>query len=225
MKINGYRRSLDKSLPIGIVIRAMKNARNSILKAATELFAGKGYAGTSIREICKAAGITKPVLYYHFQSKEHMYQELMLDIFSRTKKNLQTLSEFPGNLRDRLVWYIHSEFTNSKEDPNSVRLLFRMMFSPEGEYPSFNFLKECQRERISISKMIREHNANCTSQKSELISTALMGMMLIEILEYFFTSRSSLTRGRAEKLVDLILPSAVTAKKQVPKCIAAGGRA
>ncbi len=202
----------------------MKNARDAILNAAKGLFARKGYAGTSIREICQAAGITKPVLYYHFDSKEHMYQELMLDIFSRTKKNLQTLSEFPGNLRDKLVWYIYSEFNNSKEDPNSVRLLFRMMFSPEGEYPSFNFLQECQRERFTIAKMIREHDRDSSSQDSELISTALMGMVLIEILEYFFTGRSSLTRGKAEKLVDMILPDASPKKNALPKGIAAGGR-
>jgi AcrR family transcriptional regulator len=168
--------------------------------------------------------VTKPVLYYHFQSKEQMYEELMLDIFSRTKKNLQTLSEFPGNLRSKLVWYIHSEFNNSKEDPDSVRLLFRMMFSPEGEYPSFNFLQECQRERVTIARMIREHDRACSAQDSELISTALMGMMLIEILEHFFTGRSSLTRGKAEKLVDMILPSAARNKKSVPKGIAVGGR-
>lgn len=202
----------------------MKNAREGILSAATKLFARNGYAGTSIREICKATGVTKPVLYYHFKGKEHMYRELMLDIFSRTKKNLQTLSEYPGSLRDRLVWYVYSEFNNSKEDPDSVRLLFRMMFSPEGEYPSFNFLQECQRERVVISKLIREHNRSCSPQDSELISTALIGMVLIEILEYFFTGRSSLTRGKAEKLVDLILPSAVSTKKSTAKCKAVGDR-
>jgi TetR/AcrR family transcriptional regulator len=185
----------------------VKRTRNAILNAATQLFAQKGYAGSSIREICQAAAITKPVLYYHFRSKEHLYEELMLDIFNQTRKNLLLLSSFRGSLRDRLILYVSSEFSNSKKDPNSVRLLFRMMFSPEGEYPNFNFVREFKRERMEIAKFISEKSAGGLSRDPELISTALMGMMLIEILEYFFTGRRTLTRRTAEKLVDLLLPS------------------
>ena len=113
----------------------MKKARNSILNAAMEIFALKGYAGSSIREICHAAGVTKPVLYYHFRSKEHLYQELMLDIFNQTRKNLLKLSKYRGPLRERLVLYVSSEFRKCRKDPDNVRFLFRSMFAPEGEYP------------------------------------------------------------------------------------------
>ena len=40
------------------------------------------------------------------------------------------------------------------------------------------------------------------------MSSALMGVMLIRILEYFFTGRPTLSRRTAEKLVDLLMPSA-----------------
>ena len=52
----------------------MPGGREAILKAAMRLFAKKGYAGASTREICETAGITKPVLYYHFRSKQHLYR-------------------------------------------------------------------------------------------------------------------------------------------------------
>ena len=159
----------------------------------------------SIREICQTAGVTKPVLYYHFRGKEHLYQELMLDIFNQTRKNLLRLSEYRGSLRDRLVLYVSSEFRNCRKDPNSVRLLFRMMFSPEGEYPHFNFVEEFKREREVIAQFISKNMSKRNREISELISGALMGMMLIQILEYFFTGRRTLTRRTAEKLVDLLL--------------------
>jgi AcrR family transcriptional regulator len=186
----------------------MKNTRITILNAAMELFAQHGYAGCSIREICKQAGVTKPVLYYHFRSKEHLYQELMLDIFNQTKKDLLRLSMSQGLLRERLVQYVHSQFISSKKDPYSVRLLFRMMFSPEGEYPYFNFVKEFKRERKEIAGLIREEYLNMRQPDPELISTALMGMMLIVTLEYLFTGRRTLTSSMAEKVVDLVLPLA-----------------
>ncbi len=202
----------------------MKKARISILNAAVELFAKKGYAGSSIREICSSAGVTKPVLYYHFRSKEHLYHELMLDLFTQTRKNLLRLASFKGSLRDRLILYVSSEFRNSKRDPNGVRLLFRMMFSPEGEYPHFNFVQEFQRERMTIAGLIREVGSGRTARDPELISTALMGMMLIEILEYFFTGRRTLTHRKAEQLVDLLLPFSYSTYSPLPVGIAGRAR-
>jgi AcrR family transcriptional regulator len=194
----------------------MKSARESILKAAMGLFAEKGYAGCSIREICQMAGVTKPVLYYHFQSKEDLYQELMVDIFSQTQKNLRRISRFDGSLRDRLILYVSAELSNCQKDPNSVRLLFRMMFSPEGEYPDFNFVEEFQRERKAIAAHIKQQNARDSGSQSELISTALMGMILITILEHLFTGRRTLTRRTAEQLVDLLLPPPMPSESTIP---------
>jgi AcrR family transcriptional regulator len=192
----------------------MRRARDTILNVAMEIFAQKGYAACSIREICQAAGVTKPVLYYHFRSKEHLYQELMLDIFNQTRKNLLRLSNSRGPLRKRLVRYVASEFNNSRKDPDSVRLLFRMMFSPEGEYPYFNFVEEFKRERKIIAGFIKDGSDRGSRRADpELISTALMGMMLIEILEYLFTGRRTLTLRNAGRLVDLLLSASAAVKK------------
>ena len=202
----------------------MKNARNTILNVAMELFAQLGYAGCSIREICKRSNVTKPVLYYHFHSKEHLYQELMLDIFNQTRKDLMRLSKSQELLRDRLIQYVHSQFMNSRKDPNSVRLLFRMMFSPEGEYPYFNFVREFKRERKEIAGFIKEQYPKMRQPDPELVSTALMGMMLIAILEFLFTGRRTLTRSMAEKLVDLVLPISAASVRSLPNGIEKGGR-
>ncbi len=202
----------------------MRGARNAILNIAMELFARKGYAGCSIREICKAAGVTKPVLYYHFRSKEHLYQELMLDIFNQTRKNLLRLSKFRGSLRDRLILYVSTEFHNSQRDPNTIRLLFRMMFAPEGEYPHFNFLEEFKRERSVVAGFIREQDRDGNHRDPELIATALMGVMLMQILEYLFTRRRTLTRRNAERLVDLLLPSSFPVGNSIPAGIEGSDR-
>ena len=47
-----------------------------IVLAAGECFAKKGYSGTSTREISEKAGVSKSLLHYHFQSKEHILFEL-----------------------------------------------------------------------------------------------------------------------------------------------------
>ncbi len=49
------------------------SVRQRLLRAASDLFAQKGYAATTVREIVAAVGVTKPVLYYYFGSKEGLY--------------------------------------------------------------------------------------------------------------------------------------------------------
>ena len=46
-----------------------QRSRQAILDAAARLFAERGYAGTSVDAIVRAAGITKGGLYFHFSSK------------------------------------------------------------------------------------------------------------------------------------------------------------
>jgi AcrR family transcriptional regulator len=185
----------------------MKNARETIINEAMRLFAEKGYAGCSIREICQAAGVTKPVLYYHFQGKENLYQELMLDIFDHTRKNLRRLANSNESVRDRLVEFVASEFTDCKKDTNSIRLIFRMMFSPEEGYPYFNFVEEYIREREIVADCMRnDQEENAGRKDPEMTSTALMGVMLVLILEYLFTEKNTLTKQNARKVIDLLLP-------------------
>ena len=49
---------------------------------ALSLFAEHGYAATTMDDIAEAAGVTKPLVYQHFDSKRALYLELM-DVFSR----------------------------------------------------------------------------------------------------------------------------------------------
>jgi AcrR family transcriptional regulator len=46
--------------------------RRRILAVALQLFAQRGYAGTSIRDITEHMGLTKAAVYYHFTSKEEI---------------------------------------------------------------------------------------------------------------------------------------------------------
>jgi AcrR family transcriptional regulator len=51
--------------------------RELILESAGRLFGERGYVHTSLDEIAAAAGVTKPVLYRHFDSKKDLYLALL----------------------------------------------------------------------------------------------------------------------------------------------------
>lgn len=54
--------------------RTGADTRQRILAVAVELFSTQGYAGTSIRDITLAMGMTKASLYYYFESKEQILE-------------------------------------------------------------------------------------------------------------------------------------------------------
>ena len=49
-----------------------EKTRAAIVKAGLKLFGSRGYHGTSVGDVAKAAGITKGAFYHHFQSKEEL---------------------------------------------------------------------------------------------------------------------------------------------------------
>ena len=57
--------------------------RERIPIVALQLFAEKGYEATSMREIAEQLGITKPALYYHFDSKEAIVRELLRELLDQ----------------------------------------------------------------------------------------------------------------------------------------------
>ncbi|MEV6345624.1 helix-turn-helix domain-containing protein [Actinoplanes sp. NPDC051851] len=60
----GGRRRADGSRP--------ESARDEIIRVAARLFAERGYAGTTMTLVAKAAGLRQPSLYYYFRNKEEL---------------------------------------------------------------------------------------------------------------------------------------------------------
>ncbi|WP_026416333.1 TetR/AcrR family transcriptional regulator [Actinomadura oligospora] len=56
---------------------ARAERRAELLATAAEVFASKGYSATTIRQVADAAGILGGSLYYHFDSKESMADEIL----------------------------------------------------------------------------------------------------------------------------------------------------
>lgn len=57
--------------------------REQILDVAIDVFGRAGYFGASMNDIAEAAGVTKPVLYQHFDSKSDLYRALLDEVGAR----------------------------------------------------------------------------------------------------------------------------------------------
>src|ERR671918_1916981 len=77
-------------MQVGPAGPAVSARREEILAIAAELFAEKGFATTTVREIADTAGILSGSLYHHFDSKESMVDEILRgfldDLFGRYRE-------------------------------------------------------------------------------------------------------------------------------------------
>lgn len=57
----------------------MKLKRNSILETAIILFSEKGYEGTTVQNIAKAAGVSFGSVFTYFENKEHLFHSAVVE--------------------------------------------------------------------------------------------------------------------------------------------------
>jgi TetR/AcrR family transcriptional repressor of nem operon len=69
-----------------------ENAKDGLIRAATELMLREGYVATSVDEICSAAGVTKGAFFHHFTSKEVLAEACLRNWPSRMSETLATAS-------------------------------------------------------------------------------------------------------------------------------------
>jgi TetR/AcrR family transcriptional regulator len=118
---------------------ADQTARERLRRAAVELFSRKGYAATSVGEIVAAAGVTKPVLYYHFESKEGLYLRLMEDAHERLLPVVEACLRSDGtNAADRIRRLCEAVVGCALENLGIVRLRRSLHYAPPHGAPEVN---------------------------------------------------------------------------------------
>jgi AcrR family transcriptional regulator len=99
---------------------------SQIIAAATELFAERGFAGTSLQDIAEAAGLTRPALYHYFSSKEDLLSRLVSSLAEGRTDDLRRIRLQDGTPAvERLHSMASSIALLRARNPASFRLLLR----------------------------------------------------------------------------------------------------
>jgi len=85
------------------MIRAMSNRREKILVRAAEMFASKGIAGTTVREIADEVGIMSSSIYYHFDSKQAIGVAVVSAYMDELHRRCAKVLVRPAGSRDRFT--------------------------------------------------------------------------------------------------------------------------
>ena len=102
-------------------------ARDRILAAALQEFADRGYEGATTAEIARRAGVTQPLVHYHFASKEALWKAAVDDLFDRLVHSfggaLQELTDVGTEQRLKVLLRRFVRFT--AENPELPRVMAR----------------------------------------------------------------------------------------------------
>ncbi len=64
---------------------AADDRRRQLIEVSIDLFAKKGFAGTTTKEIAAAAGVTEAIIFRHFATKQDLYSAIVSQMFSRAE--------------------------------------------------------------------------------------------------------------------------------------------
>jgi AcrR family transcriptional regulator len=101
------------------------NRREKVVSAAVRLFAARGEAGTSMRQIAKAVGITDATLYHYFPSKEALLEAAFRSASFQVDDLESAFEGTPGFLRERLLAVGQAFLAVLARDKEWTRLVVR----------------------------------------------------------------------------------------------------
>ncbi|MEN0068484.1 MAG: TetR/AcrR family transcriptional regulator [Myxococcota bacterium] len=116
----------------------INQVRNKILEEAVRLFSRNGYGSTSVRELAEAAGITKPTLYYHFGSKEGLFEALVDHHLEGFEQLVDNTVNLPGTVVERLRWFSETYLLGGAEKDDALRFLMSCSLPEASDSPNPN---------------------------------------------------------------------------------------
>lgn len=98
--------------------------REQLTEVALSVFGELGYHAAAMNDIAAAAGVTKPVLYQHFDSKRTLFLELLSEVGGRLRDRITEAMGAPETPRAQVHGGFTAYFSFFAEEPAAFRVLF-----------------------------------------------------------------------------------------------------
>ncbi len=159
-----------------------------ILRAAAHLFATEGYDATSVRHIVEAAQVTKPTLYYYFESKEGLARALLTAPIRRLKNVLTTVVEGPAPATAKLAAVIDEHLKLCRDDADTARFAYALFFGPRSSKLAVELADLGQSLVESVHKAIccLADERVISADRIEECTAATRGLICIYTMDYLY---------------------------------------
>ena len=189
--------------------------RERLLNGATELFAAKGYAATTVREIVERAGVTKPVLYYYFRSKEGIYLDLMREPFSKFAVLIEETLLPAGSARERLFRLCLMAYDIFIENLDAARVMYSIYYGPPQGAPFIDFDAYHRRFQEAVLQVLGEgiRGGEFRRVNPHNAMWAVIGAVNVAMEVELCHPPQSLGRDGVRRVLDLVLEGVAKDRK------------
>lgn len=108
--------------------------RRQLLDVAISVFAAHGYHQTTMNQVAEAAGVTKPVLYQHFASKQELFSEVLRDLGGRLEEAIGKATSTATSPRNQVRAGFLAYFRFVTDERDALELLFGAGSRQEPEF-------------------------------------------------------------------------------------------
>ncbi len=182
--------------------------RARIISEAARIFADSGYSGASIQEIVDAAGTTKPMVYYYFQNKQGLYQEILRTYHEDTlAAQAAIITNRDTSTEEKLTQLVEIHFDRARTSPERAQFMFAAHFGPRQEMPAVASLDQEDAFFSAIVALAKSGiDQGDLSGDPFLIAQALLGQILIHLTFHLSDVRPiPLTDDAAARVVQQLL--------------------
>lgn len=163
-----------------------QDSRDEILRAATALFATRGFHETSMSEVARVAGVSKALIFWHFKSKEELFVAVLGKLF---EPYVIDFAEEAGALDEKaqLLKLVESYLLFVRENASSIRFFVAQIIHDETSKDALSnqILALFEGYRSLVTDLIARAQVNgmCACSFSpnavaEFLLAALNGMLL-----------------------------------------------
>lgn len=130
--------------------------RAQFLDAARQVFAEKGLAGASTRDIAKAAGASEGLLYRYFPSKEDLHAEVLRGIATEQEHFQSAIGELPSgphSLIEKIARYLRLCLSTGPGRPSTEHYRFMLSsFAGNGDYARLAFARAIRHSAPDVAR-------------------------------------------------------------------------
>ncbi|NHN24333.1 TetR/AcrR family transcriptional regulator [Flavobacterium jejuense] len=158
-----------------------------IINITEKLFAEKGFDGTSIREIAKAAEINVAMVSYYFGSKEKLLEAIILYRVSAFGVMLENLQNEPISPIEKVKKYICFYIKRIYENKDIYQILHFEIVNQK-RTSDFPFFSEIKRKNLQLLENIIAEGKNSAIFKPKC-NTVLIPTLIIGTFSQFYNNK------------------------------------
>ncbi|MFN2545707.1 MAG: TetR/AcrR family transcriptional regulator [Actinomycetota bacterium] len=148
-----------------------------LLSVARKVFGRKGFHGVSMEDVAREAGVTKPILYDHFTSKEALYLALLDADSIALEKGIRKALEAPTGNRERIRASFQAYFDFVDEHAEGFRLLMQETVGADDPFRSNVGQVRDHIQREVADLIVRESQGRLDREEADVVALGLVGMV------------------------------------------------